>query len=73
VTNKYFEKMEMGTIKIVLKQGKILLKLLRGGIRLLPDLIDSIFLGKIKRLFFSEHRLFEKNRQKMLKLNDFNI
>lgn len=73
LANKYFKKMEVGTFKAFLKRRTASLRLLRGGISLLPEMIGIFLLGKIRRIFSTEYKIFKKDKQKMLKLNEFNI
>jgi radical SAM superfamily enzyme YgiQ (UPF0313 family) len=73
LTEKYFKKMEVGTFKAFLKGKKASLKLLKGGISLLPEMAGIFVLGKIRGLFSSEKKMYMINKQNMLKLNEFNI
>lgn len=73
LTNKYLRKTEIGAVKALLKHKKTALKLLIGGLKLIPEMIGILINGKIKKLFLSEQKLYNQNRQHNLNLNKFNI
>lgn len=73
LTNKYLRKTEAGALKALIKHKKTALRLLIGSIKMIPAMIDIFINGKIKKLFLSEQKLFEQDRQYISNLNKFNV
>ena len=63
----------MSALKALMKHKKFPLRLLKGAIKILPELLTFFLLGKIKKVFLSEKQLFNGYLKKVKKLNQFNI
>ena len=73
LAKKYFKNRKVNTFTALMKHKKTSLKLFKGGVRLLPDLISFLLFGKIKRLFLNENKIVNLHLRKKLKANEFNI
>lgn len=73
LTKKYFRSRKVNTFRALMKHKKESLRLFKGAVGLLPDLISFLLLGKIKKLFLSENKIVNRHFQEKLKVNEFNI
>jgi radical SAM superfamily enzyme YgiQ (UPF0313 family) len=73
MAKKYFKNRKVNTFSVLLKHKKSSLKLLKGGVGLIPDLISFLILGKMIKLFLNENKIADRHYQKKLKTNEFNI
>lgn len=73
MAKKYFKSRKVNTFKVLLKHKKSSLKLLKGAVGLIPDLIGFFIFGKMMKLFLNENKIADRHFQKKLKTNEFNI
>jgi radical SAM superfamily enzyme YgiQ (UPF0313 family) len=73
LTKKYFKTTKINTFKAIMKHKKTSMKLFKGAVGLIPNLIGYLFLEKIKKLLLDEKKLVNKNLEQKLKINEFNI
>ncbi len=73
LSKKYFNTREFNILKIILKNKRKSMRFFKGGISLIPVVLDFFIITRIKRLFLSEQKVFFQHLQKVSKLNEFNI
>ena len=73
MAKKYFKSRKVNTFNVLLKHKKSSLKLLKGAVGLIPDLIGFLLFGKMMKLFLNENKIADRHFQKKSKTNEFNI
>ncbi len=72
-TKKYLKPRALSVFKVLLRFKNTSLPFIWGATKLIPKVVNSLFVENVKRLFLNEGQMINQYMNKILKLNEFNI